>query len=285
MNEACGPLALGNRLLSKVFTLALTLALFASPALAAHRAEVQVEMIGDEKKEVLELEVITEGNSGLIRLLKSSMAGAKPGTYLVTRDAGLSWHIFGPRQAKCSQWKTEDLAAVVGGFLNKLGNWADLRLVEPKISKILEEKGKPLLGYATRHHRFEISFTLKASFLFRDYKYRVIRLIDLWSTSELSATTLTNWLQELPIRTGHKHFDILTAEGVNKVRGVILKERLLETVIDIDGKVTKTDLREQVTRLEKTNTPEVFKNHYVLPKCKQLTRDDLGDHVKPLIDK
>lgn len=262
--------------------------LVGSPAAAAdtYRVEVLVQVQRQDKPvESYVLEVFYQGDNGLFRPLRSKHKVLKPGGgYLLTRDAGRTWYALAPREGKCSRWQTQDLAAVLGGFISKLKDWANLKLATPQVSKLLEEPGEKILGLATTHYRFRTSFALEASFLFQSWKYEVRRLVDVWSTKAIPPATLRDWLIKPALVTGHEQFDRLINQRLAKVEGVILKEKVAETITDKDGKASKTVFSQEVTQAQQAPAPEIFRPQAKLPPCRQVSKQELEKHIKALLE-
>ncbi|MFH2125730.1 MAG: hypothetical protein ABIK12_04390 [Pseudomonadota bacterium] len=254
------------------------------PASAAQVASMTlgVERQGEAPK-TYRLSLCTQGDMARYLVLADSSAGPNGGGYILTRDAGRTWYAINPAKGKCVRWSTQDVAAVLSGFVSRLKDWANLQIDAPSLSRLEESEGGTICGYATRRYSYLATFGFKARVLFKTWRYRISREIEVWVADGLSAFHLRDWLVDAPLRTGHPQLDRLITEELSEMKGVVLKKRVRETVTDKDGKITRSELTQTFTGLGQGATPPVFAPDWTPPPCQAQSRDDLEDAIKAIL--
>jgi hypothetical protein len=194
------------------------------------RATIETEIVEADKKEK-DTEIITIDGDKKARLefLGEEIKPSDKTPYLLTIDGGNTWVIGNKAEAYCAQMDTGEFFSYLGSLAIKYGGLANLKIADPQVKNVLEEKGPKILGYPTTHVQLVTTASGKAAML-KSYEYKVHITDDIWYTSKLEMHPVRKrWLEALS-QSGYKELDTLINQRVNHLPGAILKQ---ESVIKV----------------------------------------------------
>jgi hypothetical protein len=172
------------------------------------------------------------------------MMGA--GTYLLTKDAGKTVTLVNPKEKTYAAW---DMSAMLG----MAGAVAKMQAVNPKVEKLLEERGEKLLGYATTHYRFRTSYTMTMTVMGFSSSSEVAREQDIWSAPALKDAAFGFRGLQGGMRAGDEGLEKLIEGEMKKVQGFPLKTISTQTTKDPRGKTTTSKVAMEVTSLKEAS--------------------------------
>ena len=127
----------------------------------------------------------------------------KPGSYLLTKDAGRTLYLVDPKEKAYSRWDLEAMLASTFALIESAGPLLDLEFSNASSKKLGEDDGGTLLGYPTRHYQWQSAHDMKLSVLGMKREYHIESVQDFWSTDQLGAEGFKVWLRPDRTRTGN----------------------------------------------------------------------------------
>ena len=142
----------------------------------------------------------------------------KPGSYLLTKDAGRTLYLVDPKEKAYSRWDLEAMLATTFALIEGTGPLLDLEFSNASSKKLGEDDGGTLLGYPTRHYQWQSAHDMKLSVLGMKRQYHIESVQDFWSTDQLGAEGFKVWLRPDRTRTGNSGLDELLTSEMATVR-------------------------------------------------------------------
>jgi uncharacterized protein DUF4412 len=237
-------------IIASTLTLALAVALAAPASAGIHYTAVTNTEDAAGKSARMEVEGWVDGEKAKVLFKNSDNPAAHSGTYLVTRDGGKTLYLVDPEEKTYAEWDLAALLGLAGNILQGMGPLLKFEFSDPKVEKLAEEDGGPLLGLPTRHTRFRTSYTMKMRVFGIGNSADTVSEQEIWSTTRLQDPALGVWLRTDPPRTGNAEFDKLIAAEREKVSGFPLKTVTVNTTTQKKGKQNVTRSTMEVTKLE-----------------------------------
>lgn len=184
----------------------------------------------------------TEGNAP---------GGGKDG-YLVTQDAGKTFTMVSPKEKTYMKWDMDAMMGMAGA----MGNMMKMQVSNPKVEKLLDEAGEPLLGYPTRHYKTRTSYHMSMSVMGFKNEMDIAKEDETWTTTRLDVSTLGAWFNKMP-KTQNEELDKLVQAEKGKMNGMPLKMLSVQTTTDSQGKASVTRSSMIVTDIKKIGASEV----------------------------
>ena len=179
----------------------------------------------------------------------------KPGSYLLTKDAGRTLYLVDPKEKAYSRWDLEAMLASTFALIESAGPLLDLDFSNASSKKLGEDDGGALLGYPTRHYQWQSAYDMKMSVLGMKRQYHVESVQDFWSTDQLGAEGFKVWLRPDRTRTGNAGLDELLTSEMATVPGFPLKMVTKSTMTTGKGKQQNSTSTMEVTTLRPESVP------------------------------
>lgn len=200
-----------------------------------------------------------------------------PGSYLLTRDGGKTLYLVNPEQKTYSVWDMDRMMDMAGGMMKLTG----MTFSEPKVEKLIDERGPVIAGFSTRHYRFRTSYTMEMSFMGFKRSTQVITDQDVWVSPEVADEAMEAWSRSRTRGTGNPELDKLFKAEMSKVKGFPLKQVSVTTQTDAKGNKTTSTATMEVLSLKKRNLPAAlfeipkdYKEVVLLPSAENATAAD-----------
>jgi hypothetical protein len=179
----------------------------------------------------------------------------KAGSYLVTKDAGRTLYLVDPKEKAYSKWDLEAMFASMAALLEGAGPLLNLDFSNATSQKLGEDDGGTLLGYPTRHYRWQSGYDMKMSVIGIKRQYHIEMVQEFWSTDQLDAEGFKVWLRPDRSKTGSTAFDELLAAEMAKVEGFPLKTVTKSKMTTGKGKEQNSVSTTEVTTLREESVP------------------------------
>lgn len=264
-----------------VLLVALTL-----PAHAGERSTIVTEVFRKEKNKTnREVELITtEGDKGRIDIIERDGKKEKGGFYLLTLDGGKTVVMGDKGKSLCTQWDTEDFFRVIGQLIRKAERWANAKITNVKIEKVLEEPGPEILGYPTTHVRIVIEAGLKASVIVKKFKYSLKITDDVWMAQDLELSPIEQqWIKAMS-QTGQKQLDQMLAAWNSELPGPILKSETVTLLTDRVNQEQRTKIEKmEVIALEELASGKIPEETFRAPQCEKVSQKEMEEAAKDML--
>lgn len=242
--------------LAAALTLALAAALLAAPARAAMYFESVTTTAGQQGEQVLRTKSWVEGDNAKIVFAESDNPLMTEGGYLLTNDGGRTLYLVDPEEKTISEWNVEALLGAFGTVMQGMGPLLKINVSDPKVEKLADEPGEPILGRSTHHYRFRTTYTMEMRVMGMGQSSAVDTVVDTWTTTQLSDPGFGAWLRRDPPRTGIADLDkLVDAEIAKGIAGVPLRMRTVSTSRDKKGRETVTTTTMEVTTIREEAAP------------------------------
>src|SRR6185369_10831412 len=214
------------------------------------------------------------GNHARMEFLKSELPDLQSGTYLISSDGGDTVYLVNPAEKTFTRWDVSGMIQNMANMMRTFRGEMMVRFEEPKVEKLLDEKGPSMQGLPTRHFRYRTSY--KAS-LGDTETIATVMEEDIWTTSAIQEPGVKAFLDKRP-STGDEQLDrILTAE-MSKVPGFPLK-RTTSTQTQTRKQTTVTRSEMEIVELKNVDTPEMM---FSIPKGFTEVKNDEPDFDQAL---
>jgi hypothetical protein len=180
----------------------------------------------------------------------------KSGSFLLLRDAGKSLYLVDPAAKAYSQL---NLQAGLGAMAETLG------FSDPKVEKLLDEDGGPILGYPTRHTRYRMTYTMtgKASSVMTA---KVSTEKEAWATLQVPDEGFGAWLRTGDSAAGDPELEKLLAGMRDSIQGFPLKVTVTTTMtMAIGGKPGKPRVTRVTAEVSSLETATVDDSRFDIP--------------------
>lgn len=251
------------------------------------RATIVTDVVEKDKK-TTDNEIITVYGDQKARLefLGEEKKPSDKTPYLLTVDGGKTWIIGNKAEAYCAQMDTAEFFRYLGHLAVKYGGLVNLEIAEPKVKKVLEEKGPDMHGYPTKHIRLETIAAGKAAAGFKKYDYKLHITDDIWYTPKMQVHPIRKrWLEALS-QSGYKELDMLVDQWAANLSGAVLKQ---ESKIKVTNVIKKEDdIISETTRIvtiDKLKPSDLPKHTFQMPKCKKISKKEMRSTAMELFEK
>lgn len=179
----------------------------------------------------------------------------KPGSYLLTSDAGRTLYLIDPKEKAYSRWDVEAMLASTFALVEGMGPLLNIDFANASSKKLSEEDGGTVLGYPTRHYQWQSAYDMKMTVIGMKRNYHIESVQDFWSTTALDAQGFKVWLRPDRTRTGDPELDSMLTGEISKVQGFPLKSVIHSTLTTGKGKEQKSVMTMEVTTLREESVP------------------------------
>jgi len=264
--------------------------LFLVPPVVADTLRVTIvsDIIENGKPKDKDTEIISIDGDKKVRLefLGKEKKVSNNSPYLLTIDGGNTWVIGNKQEAYCAEMNTGEFFQYLGSLALKVEGVTNLKINEPRVKKVLEQKGPKILGYPTTHVRLVTTATAKATILTKKIDYKLHLTDDTWYSTEMEMHPVRKrWLEALS-NSGYPQLDKMFDQWAANIKGSILKQESvmkLTNVIKHEEEITTQKTR--IVTVEKLKSAEIQKDTFAMPKCKPISKKEMLNTAKLLFDK
>ena len=216
-------------------------------------ATIQFERPGKDgiKHETMMIAYQIDKKMGRFELIEGNMPMMAKGTYLITRDGGITMTLVNPAAKTCTAWNLEQMMGMAGGAL-KLMN---AQVTNPKSDKIVDETGPAILGYPTHHYKFVTSYGMEMAFMNMKQSTQIEQEIEAWTSSKLAEVVFNPWARQQNPKTGIAQIDTLTEQLMQQVKGFPLKQTTVNKSTDASGRINISRTTMEVTGIKSIGMP------------------------------
>ncbi len=197
---------------------------------------------------------LADGTQARVEFVEGRNPMAKPGSYIVTKDAGKTVTLVNPAERTYMRWDIEKFTAAAGDVMKAMGSFMTITVKDHKVEKLIDEAGPKMLGRATRHVKVKTSYTMETSVMGMKQSQAQSRIDEIWATTKVDEEGLMFWSKQQRIRTGNESIDKLIEAELSQIQGFPLK-RITETTMTDRGRAQTTTVTFEVTALENAKAP------------------------------
>ena len=228
------------------------------------------------------VQAMVEGDKAHVEFVDSKNPAMGKGNFILTQDAGKNMFMVNPSDKTYTKWDMEAMMGMAGAAMKMMGGMMQMDFSDPKVEKLADEAGEPILGFPTRHYKFRTSYTMTMTMMGRKTVTATVKEEDIWATSKLTDAGFGAWMRKTPPSMGNEQLDKLVKAELSKVVGFPLRHVMVSTATDASGKPQTTKMITEVTELKQTTIPDSV---FVMPadykELKMETADDAqGDGAK-----
>ncbi len=252
------------------------------------RVTIVTDIVEKDKPKDKDTEIVTiDGDKKVrIELLGKEEKATDTTPYLLTIDGGNTWVIGNQQEAYCVQMDTKEFFQYLGSLVLKVEGIANMKISDPQVKKVLEQKGPAILGYPTSHIQLVSTASGKAAVLFEKFDYKVLITDDIWYSTELNMHPVRKrWLKALS-NSGYPQLDTLIDQWMANIPGAILKQ---ESVIKLTNVIKNEEeiyiQKTRVIKADKLKPSDIPKTTFDMPKCKSISKKEMRHTAKELFDK
>ena len=195
-----------------------------SPALAGVRYVAATQSSSGDKGRIA---VEAEGPGIRVEFQDAGDEMFSKGDVLVSADAGATVYILDNKKRRYSEVDLKALGRITGRILKEVPGVFGTEIAVPRIEKLFDVDGPEMLGQATRHARYLLSYeervrtTVPAKDGVEGAKTETWHQIvqDVWFSREIALPSHDFWLRER-FRTGFPELDRLLAAEFSKLEGL-----------------------------------------------------------------
>jgi hypothetical protein len=205
---------------------------------------------------------LVEGPQARVEFVESRNEMMKKGNYVLTQDAGKTMYMVDPGDKTYMKWDIEAMMGAAGDVMKMMGGMVQMEFSEPKIEKLADEAGPALLGYPTRHYKFRTTFSTTMTVMGRKNSTTTVKEEEIWATPAITDSGMGAWLRKSPPKSGNEQLDKMIRAEMNKIAGFPLKQIMVNSTTDANGKAKTHTTTMEVTELKKVSVPA---SAFVLP--------------------
>jgi hypothetical protein len=194
---------------------------------------------------------VSEGNAKVL-FETSENPMTESGSYLITRDGGQTIYLVNPKEKTYAKWDLEAMMQMATGAMKMV----NLKITDPKVEKLADGPGEPILGVPTTHYKFRTSYGMQMKFFGMSQSNTIVQDEEIWAAPSLLDAGFGIWLRKSPPKTGDKDFDTLMKSEMQKMSGFPLKRLTVTTTTDKKGKQETTRTLMEVTEMKVQPVPD-----------------------------
>jgi len=276
--------------MNKSIVVVIAAGMWAGQALAGYQLTIKTVSEGDGKGRHAQAQggnntmvMATDADKGRVEFTEGHGPIPGSGGYLVTKDAGKTFYMVSPKDKTYTKWDMEAMMGMAGA----MGGMMKMQISDPKIEKLLDEVGEPILGYPTRHYKFRTAYRMSMTVMGFKNDMTIDKEEETWTTTKLDISTLGAWFSKMP-KTQNAEFDKLIQAEKGKMIGLPLKTLSVTSTTDGQGKTTVTRMSMNVTDVKKIGAgdvaveiPEDYKEIDMFQAAGQGQDDESGEKRPP----
>jgi hypothetical protein len=217
-------------------------------------------MEGERNADIMTVNSWVDGDKSRVEFVTGSDKGfMADGNYLVSVDGGENTYLVDPGEKTYSRFNLDEMMAGVGQAMKameSMGGMVKMEFRDVSTSKLLEEPGGEIMGYATTHYRFTSHYVMEMKIMGMGQTTTTDTIQDLWVTDKLDARGFGTWLRpSRGMQTGNEGMDKLFKQEMSKLKGFPLKSNTQSTMVDKKGKQQNNSSSTIVTVLREEDIP------------------------------
>ncbi len=201
------------------------------------------------------VQALVEGEKARVEFTESQNPMMGKGDYVLTQDAGKTMYMVNTAEKTYAKWDIEAMMGAAGAAMKMMGGFMQMEFSEPKVEKLLDEAGEPILGCPTRHYKFRTSFTTSMTMMGRKSTTATVKEEEIWATTAITDAGMGAWLRKSPPTSGNEQLDKLVRAEMNKIAGFPLRQIMVNTTTDASGKTQSHKMISELTSLKKMTVP------------------------------
>lgn len=248
------------------------LLLWAAPAFAGYYYEATTVTESDDRRgaERTNVKVWVEGDATRVDFAEGDATGNfKPGTWLVSRDAGATMLLVNDQEKTWSEFNLGQMADALG----QMGGMVKFEFTDLYSQKISEAPGETLLGHDTSLVVFKSGYTMNMAVMGMKQTQKVEMAQAMWTTDAFDARAFAVWLRpdkrmggSIPGLSEMMEVQFETMQGVPlksvvKTRSTDQKGRVTNSV----ATTTVTSLREEAVPASRFEIPADYRQENIMP--------------------
>lgn len=198
------------------------------------------------------LRMTTANDKARIDFVEGQMPGVSDDGYLITKDSGKTFYMVSTKEKTYMKWDMESMMGMAGA----VGNMMKMKVSDPKVEKLLDEAGQPILGYPTRHYKFRTSYHMSMAVMGFKNEMTINKEDETWTTTKLNIAAIGAWFNKAP-KTQNAEMDKLIEASKGTMSGVPLKMLSVQTSTDSQGKTTISRTSMNVTEIKNVSDVSV----------------------------
>ena len=215
---------------------------------------------GNKQSDAMTVHAWVDGDKSRVEFLSGEKDGwMSDGNYLVTVDGGENTYLIDPKEKTFARFSFEEMLAGLGQAMKameSMGGMVKMDFRDVSTTKISEEPGGEMMGYATTHYRYKSHYVMEMSIMGMGQTTTNDTVQDLWITDKLDARGFAMWLRpDRGMQTGNEGLDKLFNQEMGKLNGFPLKATTQTTMTDKKGKQTQSSTSTIVTVLREESIP------------------------------
>ncbi len=225
-----------------------------------YEAVTSNNIAGSKKGDTMTVHSWVDGDKSRVEFLSGEKDGwMADGNYLVTVDGGENTYLIDPKEKTYARFSFEEMMAGFGQMMKtmeSMGGMVKMDFRDVSTTKISEEPGGEMMGYATTHYRYKSHYVMEMSIMGMGQTNTNDTIQDLWVTDKLDARGFAMWLRpDRGMQTGNEGLDKLFNQEMSKLNGFPLKATTQTTMVDKKGKQTQSSSSTIVTVLRTESIP------------------------------
>lgn len=249
-----------------------TAALATAPAWAGVHYTSTTETVNSQAgKMTIQVEGWASGNNSRVEFKNSDNPILKAGSYMITKDGGKTLYLVNPEDKTYAKWDIQGMMGAAGSVLKGMGPLFKMEISDPKVEKLDEGDGGPVLGIPTKRYKYRTSYNMKIRVMGMGNVSDVVMEQDIWATDRLTDLGVGAWLRAEPPSLGYEPFDKLMKSELGKISGYPLKMVTVTTTTPQKrGEKTVDRSTMEVTKLDTSAT--VAASRFEIPAGYQETQ-------------
>jgi len=197
----------------------------------------------------IKVRALVSGSKARVTFLEIHLPELGQGRYLLSTDEGKTVYLVDPAGQTFALWDAESMVSGMADLMRRMRRQMKIHFEEPKIVKLLDEKGEMVAGLPTRHYRYRTSYRVRIEIAGNDTINTTVDE-DIWTTSALQEPGLRLWLKQDPPTSGDEQLDRIIREEKSKIQGFPLKRITVTKTTDHQGKLTESRTDMLVTEMK-----------------------------------
>lgn len=192
---------------------------------------------------------LIDGTRARIEFVESGNPMLGKGTYLLTENAGKKVYLVNPAEKTYSEWNMDAMMGMAGGMMGMM----NMKIMNQKVEKLLEENGGRILGYPTTHYKFRTAYTMEMNFMGMKQTTSTLNEEELWTTTALPDAAFAFATLHRGMKSGNAELDKLIASEMSKAQGFPLRIITTHHITDPRGQQQESKVTMEVTALQQTH--------------------------------
>lgn len=151
--------------------------------------------------------------------------GPMEGGYILVHNGGDLMYMVSPKEKTYMVWTMDQMLGMAGSAMQMMQGMMTMKVTDPKIERLLDEKGPDMFGMPTRHYKFRMTYTMETSVFGMKSSTGTVREEEIWTTTKLADKGLNVWKRRSQtFKLGNEELEKLANTEMSKVEGLPLKQ-------------------------------------------------------------